>query len=272
MFSIGMVAVVYPPSEEDRMEHMTRRRFIGWGLAGAATACSGAWLAGSGLWAAEANPARLRSRPGKPKKAAQIGLHDFDLVKGKNGVLSVPKGYKPEKPVPLIIMLHGGIGRDSSYNVFCELAAEDGIAVLMPDSRGRTWDFLLGGFGPDIAFLDRALAYAFERLAVDPKRLAFAGFSDGASYALTVGLANGDLFTHVMAFSPGFMVPPARVGKPRIFVSHGTQDEILPFGNSRGQTVPQLKKWGYETIFREFAGNHTIPAEVGREAFRWFLK
>jgi predicted esterase len=34
--------------------------------------------------------------------------------------------------------------------------------------------------------------------------LAVSGFSDGASYALSIGPANGDLFTHVMAFSPGF--------------------------------------------------------------------
>jgi phospholipase/carboxylesterase len=75
-----------------------------------------------------------------------------------------------------------------------------------------------------------------------------------------------------MAFSPGFMVPPARVGKPRVFVSHGNQDKILPLGNTRGKTVPQLKQWGYEVIYREFAGNHTIPPDVGREAFRWLLK
>jgi predicted esterase len=252
------------------MEPMTRRRFIGWSLAGAAAASSG--VAGSSLLAAEDNPARLRSRPGKPTKPAQIGLHDIDLIQGKNGVLSVPEGYKPEKPVPLIVMLHGGIGRDSSYNAFSDLAAKDGIAVVMPDSRGRTWDFLLGGFGPDIAFIDRVLAYTFDRVAVDPRHLAFAGFSDGASYALTVGPANGDLFTHVMAFSPGFMVPPARVGKPRVFVSHGTEDEILPLGNTKGQTVPQLKQWGYDVTYREFKGRHTIPADVGREAFRWFLE
>ena len=38
------------------------------------------------------------------------------------------------------------------------------------------------------------------------------GFSDGASYALSLGAANGDLFTHIAAFSPGFMRPPVSVG------------------------------------------------------------
>ena len=254
------------------MEHMTRRRFIGWGLAGAATACSGSLLAGSGLFAAEANPALLKSRPGKPTKPAKIGLHDLGLAKGKDGVLSVPKGYKPEKPVPLIFMLHGALGRYPSYHTFCEVAAEDGIAVVTPDSRGQTWDMILGGFGPDVAFLDKALAHTFERVAIDPKRIALAGFSDGASYALSVGLANGDLFTHVMAFSPGYMKPPARVGKPRAFVTHGKGDQVLPVANSRDRIVPQLKQWGHDVIYKEFEGGHSLHPELGREAFRWLIK
>ncbi len=54
------------------------------------------------------------------------------------------------------------------------------------------------------------------------------GFSDGASYALSIGLTNGDLFTHVVAFSPGFASPVTYTGKPPVFVSHGTHDEVLP--------------------------------------------
>ena len=38
---------------------------------------------------------------------------------------------------------------------------------------------------------------------IDPSRIAMAGFSDGASYSLSVGLANGDLFSAVFGFSPG---------------------------------------------------------------------
>ncbi|MCY1265609.1 hypothetical protein D9M69_157550 [compost metagenome] len=39
----------------------------------------------------------------------------------------------------------------------------------------------------------------------DPLRLGFAGFSVGASYALTLGITNGDNASHVMAFPGGFM-------------------------------------------------------------------
>lgn len=49
-------------------------------------------------------------------------------------------------------------------------------------------------------------------------------------------LANGDMFTH--AFSPGFMVPPVVVGKPRIFISHGTQDQALEIDSTSWRLVP----------------------------------
>ena len=45
-----------------------------------------------------------------------------------------------------------------------------------------------------------------------------------ASYALSLGIANGNLFSHVLAFSPGFLAPAGQTGSPRICVSHGTQD------------------------------------------------
>ena len=83
-----------------------------------------------------------------------------------------------------------------------------------PDSRGPPWDVLEGGYGPDVAFLDRALELTFSRCAIDPARIAAEGFSDGASYALSIGITNGDLFSHVIAFSPGFMAPKEPWGKP----------------------------------------------------------
>ncbi|HBL31477.1 MAG TPA: hypothetical protein DD490_32035 [Acidobacteria bacterium] len=253
------------------MESITRRRFLGWGAAGAAMAWAGGSLA-SRLWAADGGTARFKARPGKPTKPAKIGLHELGLAKGKDGVLSVPPGYTPGKPVPLIFMLHGALGRYDTYNEICKIAAQEGIAMVTPDARNQTWDLIRGGFGPDIEFLERALAYTFDHVAIDPRRIGLAGFSDGASYALSVGLANGDLFSHVMAFSPGFMAPPSRTGKPKIFVSHGKQDEILSFAGTRDRILPQLRSWGYEATFRELPGGHRLDPDVIREAFRWMIK
>jgi phospholipase/carboxylesterase len=115
--------------------------------------------------------------------------------------------------------------------------------------------------------IDQALGQVFGQYAVDPERLAIAGFSDGASYALSLGLANGQLFDHVIAFSPGFMAPPRQEGSPKVFISHGVQDQVLPISRCSRRIVPQLKAAGYQVTYREFAGGHAVPEELSRRAF-----
>jgi dienelactone hydrolase len=138
-------------------------------------------------------------------------------------------------------------------------------------SRGRTWDAVLDTFGPDVAFIDQAVAWTFARYAVDPDRVAVAGFSDGASYALSLGLANGDLFGRVMAFSPGFVAPAPPQGHPRLFVSHGTADMVLPIDQCSRRIVPRLERADYDVTYQEFDGPHTVPPEIAQAAVAWFL-
>ncbi|HEY9577756.1 MAG TPA: hypothetical protein VIR64_08795, partial [Pseudobacillus sp.] len=81
-------------------------------------------------------------------------------------------------------------------------ADEAGLILLALSSRGPTWDMILGRgrFGHDVAAIDAALEEAFSSYAVDPGRVAVGGYSDGASYALSLGISNGDLFGNVLAF------------------------------------------------------------------------
>jgi phospholipase/carboxylesterase len=124
----------------------------------------------------------------------------------------------------------------------------------------------MGGFGPDVTFLDAALRETFAQLRADPARLGIGGFSDGASYALSLGLANGDLFRWVLAFSPGFAAPPDAVGRPRIYVAHGTEDDVLPIERCSRRLVPRLQAAGYTVRYEEFAGGHSVPDWAAREA------
>src|SRR5262249_35870536 len=131
------------------------------------------------------------------------------LATDRDGFLFVPRTYSPDRAAPLVVLLHGA-GHDStewSSAPLDDIFGPRGIIVLGPDSRGGTWDLSLGGFGPDVEFIDSALALVFRRCAIDPSRTCLGGFSDGASYALSLGVTNGDLFPSLMAFSPGFFAP-----------------------------------------------------------------
>jgi predicted esterase len=194
-------------------------------------------------------------------------------VLARDGYLYVPPSYAHERPAPLVVVLHGA-GEDARDGL-AQLrgqADEVGTMLLALSSRGPTWDFVVGGYGPDVEAIDRALGWTFSRYAVDPARVGVGGYSDGASYALSLGISNGDLFTHVLAFSPGFMAPAGRVGSPRIFVSHGTRDGWLPIERCSRRIVPQLTGAGYEVHYREFDGPHVVPPEIGREAVQWFTE
>ena len=220
-----------------------------------------------------ATQGRLEARPaGAAPAAVSPGEQPLGLDARRDGAIYVPASYRPERPTPLVVCLHGAGGTGAGSIVALRDEAERaGLLLVGPDSRGRTWDVLLGGYGPDVAFIDRALTLAFARFAVDMAHIALEGFSDGASYALSLGLGNGDLFTHILAFSPGFMAPPAQVGTPRIYISHGIHDRVLPIDRCSRRLAPALTRAGYDVLYHEFDGPHTVPREIAGEAVQWFL-
>jgi phospholipase/carboxylesterase len=147
------------------------------------------------------------------------------------------------------------------------------MIFLAISSRGTTWDLMYGPIGPDVAFLDRALAYTFARCNIDPHHACLGGFSDGATYSLAVGLMNGDLFTDVVSYSPGFLaVSDTPVGKPAVFISHGVSDPVLPIATTQHVIVPYLTEHGYSVTYREFMGGHEVPSEISEAALDWFLR
>src|SRR6266567_3071588 len=173
---------------------------------------------------------RLHARPVQVATAGpKPGVTPLSLRPQRDALVYVPASA-PD-PALLVVYLHGATGNEQQgIRRLSALADEIGFLVLSPASQVGTWDAIRSGYGPDVRFIDQALTKVFALRRVDPHKIAVCGFSDGASYALGLGISNGDLFRAVIAFSPGFV--PAGVedrGRPRIFISHGTKDQILPF-------------------------------------------
>lgn len=175
------------------------------------------------------------------------------------------------RPYRLVTVVHGAGGTaEQALSWLLPQAGSASLLLLAPQAAGSTWDVVREGYGPDVARLDAALHDVFRHFPVDPAGVAVAGFSDGASYALSLGLANGDLFGAVLAFSPGFMAPMVHHGRPRIFVSHGRADPVLPVGRCSRRLVPELARNGYAVTYREFGGGHEVPPGTATEALRWW--
>ncbi|MFN8574789.1 MAG: hypothetical protein U0132_22230 [Gemmatimonadaceae bacterium] len=216
----------------------------------------------------------LTARVSAPTEQAATGLHPLGLgtsTSGRDGVLFVPTSYVATQPLPLVVLLHGAGGSSANWFGSYAARAEAGKFILLaPDSRFTTWDTSLGAsFSLDVPFIDLALRETFKKCAVDASKIALAGFSDGASYALSVGLANGDLFDRVIAYSPGYFVDSTRRGKPRLFFSHGTGDSVLPIDRASRTLVPRFRNEGYTVEYVEFAGGHEVPAAISDQAFSW---
>jgi len=214
----------------------------------------------------------LTARPSVPSSpSTRKGKIPLGLGGARDGFVYVPANVSSTAPAPLLVFFHGAGGNAAQAEMVRALADEHGTLLLSIDSRDRTWDVIVDEVGPDVAFLDRALRSTFERFAVDPSRITVSGFSDGASYALTLGLANGELFRNVVAFSPGFSLPPELHGKPRVFVSHGKDDAVLPIDRTSRRIVPRLERSGYDVRYVEFDGPHTVPSETVRAASTWLV-
>jgi predicted esterase len=234
--------------------------------AGAAAACGGDSLPAS---PSPIVTGRLSARPVAERTTLSPGAHVLGREFGRDdGIIYVPHGVDPAQRLPFAVMMHGGGGNSMRMDFTLPLAEDYGVVLLLPQSRKGVWDAVVGEFGADVTFLDGALAQVFSGCAIDPARVTLGGLSDGATYALALGLLNGDLFTQLVAFSPGFLKQVDRNGKPRVFVSHGTRDIVFHIYRGR-EVVRQLREEGYDVTYREFEGGHEVPDAIAREAFAW---
>lgn len=219
--------------------------------------------------------ARLNARPSPPASADEApspATHPLGLGRGRDGLLHVPAGVQPGGRAALIVMLHGAGGdAGQSIPLLVRQAEQHDLLILAPESRRSSWDIISSReYGPDVGYIDAALRQVFSWFEVT--RLAIAGFSDGASYALSLGLANGDLFSDVLAFSPGFAAPDPILGRPRVFISHGDNDRVLPVERCGRALSQRLSRAGYDVDYREFKGGHVVPAPLVEAAVARFLE
>ena len=200
----------------------------------------------------------------------------FGLPDGAVGYIPVSASLHP----PLLVLLHGAGHEQATMVEHFEAEADKrGLVLLAPDSRGLTWDKVLDAEAPlsvdsplanaeshsfsrspDAARVEQAIANLAKILPVDRARTVLAGFSDGATFALAMGMSRDHPFAAVIAWSPGIAIRtdnPARGRK--VYVSHGRADPLLRFDTTCNDIVPLLKSEGAAVTFVPFDGGHDAP-------------
>jgi phospholipase/carboxylesterase len=236
--------------------------------------CTAAGILGCGepTAAEPSHPSRLTFRTGRPSGSVAHGLQPLGLDPFRDGALYVPASYTPSEPLPLVVLLHGaGASGADWFGSYGPRADAARVVLLAPDCRFFSWDAIsnAGNFSEDVAFISAAITAIFTRCAIDAHRMALFGFSDGASYALALGLANGDRLRHTAAFSPGFIPGAPRHGTPDFFIAHGLSDSVHPIEQTSRVIVPELRAAGYQVDYTEFAGAHELPSQISSAGFDW---
>lgn len=232
----------------------------------------------------------LRARPGiAVTTAAQHGV--VTPMPGK-AFYYLPASAIEGRPVLLLVVLPGTKGSAKEMVALLRPAAEaKGFALLGVDpgptgnfdaieqffddrdagrkSAFRDWP--TPKFGGDARRLDRALSDMFERTSVS--RVGLLGFSHGGSYALSIGLANPDLFSTIAALSPGLLLLPplAKGGRQSVFLAHGRADAAQPYRRTACVMVPKLKALGYKVQFMARPGGHGMDNDELLAAIGDFL-
>jgi phospholipase/carboxylesterase len=207
-----------------------------------------------------------------------------------------PRDVEPARPYPLLTVFHGAGRREEMLVRALAPEAEARQALfLVPRSLHLTWDLIALGIPedagmretqppdtppsdrPDLDFLEYATSLVYERYRVDPERQGLLGYSDGATYALALGLSNPDLFRAVMAWAAGFLavdeqhLPPG-AAPPHVFLEYGTHDELFPFERVAVPMRAALEERGVPLVFRvDRGGRHWPSGDFQPEALDWFF-
>ncbi len=184
-------------------------------------------------------------------------------------VLYVPSSYDHVVPTPLLVVLHGGVGRKDiiedpetwvDENNFTRFAESEGWLALYPlGQEGATWWDDVGM--SNIRNLVREVKTGYN---VDDDRVWLGGFSDGASaaflhamvvpsdYAAFVALNGhmgvGSIAGELHTYAPNYANTP-------VYAVTTDRDELYPSHNMRG-LIEMAREAGGRMIYRELEGQH----------------
>lgn len=231
------------------------------------------------LYAEQSWHDRLAELDPDPPEGMSVGLHagggGRDREQRGGFVFYVPETARPDRPMPLVVALHGGFGHgaDFLWTWFRE-ARTRGFLLLAPTSRSTTWS--LNAPAADGRAVDSMVSFLAERFPVDPTHVLLTGLSDGATFSLLLGLGEEVPYTHLAPLS-GVLHPInfeagnlARAKSKPIHLVHGALDWMFPVDLAR-MARDELEKAGADLVYHEIENlSHTYAREENARILRWF--
>jgi polyhydroxybutyrate depolymerase len=184
-----------------------------------------------------------------PAPAPKEITRSFDFAGQTRGYHAhLPTGYDPEKPTPLVVVLHGAGTDGKIMEGFCGMSAQadkSGFIACYPNGTGfapfLTWNagnFPVAAPGAkkpdDIGYLRKVLDDIATVANIDTKRVYVVGMSNGGMMAYRAAAEMSDRFA-AMASVTGTIVTDSWTPKHPMPVLeiHGTKDSLVSFQGTK---------------------------------------
>lgn len=189
-------------------------------------------------------------------------------------VVMLPRGHDPQRPTPLLIVLHGTGGNGKVTARQRGAAARAGAILIAPDAlrpsgNGYAWIFR----DESEWYVEHLVAEARKDYAIGPVILA--GFSQGANIAMAMGRSHPDLFDAVIPvcghWEDDVAELPADGTGPGWYLVIGERDPWVATNTAAEQTLDDA---GMDVVLRVLPrlGHQVPPTRTLFEAVSWCLE
>ncbi len=184
--------------------------------------------------------------------------------------IHVPPSYDPEKPTPVVLVLHSAAMNGATMARFCSLnekADRSGFIVVYPNGTGaskffRYWDAggVRGRISDDVGYMAKLLDNLATVVNVDPRRVYATGMSNGAMMCYRLAAELSDRIAAIAPVAGTMAIETCRPRRPvSVLHFHGTKDTLVLFGGPDDRIPKNLKFSSAEDSVRAWAKADGCP-------------
>lgn len=184
--------------------------------------------------------------------------------------LHLPSGYNDLEELPLVIVLHGGLGNSihmEGITRMSEKADEENFIVVYPNGTASlqnmfTWNagfccaYAYENEADDVGFIRTLIEKLETTLNIDTHRIYITGFSNGGMLTYRIGSELSDIIAAIAPVagsiggiatrnSPLWTIPEPDLSVP-VIAFHGREDTILPYNG--GEPTTELGAFSYLSV------------------------